>query len=306
MNKIFYILILFLVIEKGASQSTPTLTQFMFNPLIYNPAYAGAQDDPVAVLQSRIQWLGVSDINPPVTNSFSLHSLLDNEINGIGGNVIVDNSYNLKQTHVTAFFSHRIIFKKSTLSMGLNGGVEFIETNFSDLLLKNPDDGSFNSNVSSNKSQPNFGVGLYHYSDKHYFGLSSPSLLKSKVGVGSSQQRITYYLNMGYVLSLGKTVKVKPNAQIKYVQGAPLQIDVNANVLVFNVLWFGFSYRSLESLDLLLEIHFTPKMRVGYSYDLGLNDFSKYNNGSHEFMLSYKFGKKIEKGINKTYSPRYF
>lgn len=288
------------------SQSSPSLTQFMFNPLVYNPAYAGAQDDPVIVLQSRLQWVGANDINTPRTNSISYHSLLNNEINGVGANIMVDDSYTVKQTRFSACFSHRIIFKKSTLSMGLNGGLDLVENRFGDILLKDLDDEAFNSSTSSSIIQPDFGAGVYYYSHKHYIGLSSPSLIKSSFGEGIATKSLTYYLNMGYVLNLGNTAKLKPNAQVKYVKGAPLQVDLNANILVFNVLWFGFSYRSFESLDLLLEIHFSEKMRMGYSYDLGLNDFKQYNNGSHEFMLSYKFVKDSNQGINKTYSPRYF
>ena len=278
----------------------------MFNPLVYNSAYSGVQEDVVAVAQSRLQWVNAENIQAPRTYAFSLHGLMNNEINGLGLTIIHDDNAFIKYSDINASFSHRLIFKKSTLSLGLNGGVQNYQSNFGDVLLKNSDDIAFDNNQNVSSLSPKFGAGLFYYSTNYYMGLSMPQITTSKISELNSIDSKTLFFNAGYVLALGKTAKVKPNMQVKYAEGAPLQIDLNANILVFDVLWFGFSYRSLESLDLLLEIHLSNKMRMGYSYDLGFNGFETYNKGSHEFMLSYKFMPSESSIESKSYSPRYF
>lgn len=307
MRKILlYIVLCLCSVYFAEAQIQPSFTQFMFNPLVYNAAYSGVQEDIVAVAQSRLQWVNTESIQAPRTYAFSAHGLMNNEINGLGLTLMHDDNALMKYSDINASFSHRLIFKKSTLSLGLSGGVQNYQSNFGDVLLKNSDDFAFENNQNVASISPKFGAGLFYYSTNYYMGLSMPQITSSKISDSNTIDAKTMFFNAGYVLTLGESAKVKPNMQVKYAQGAPLQVDLNANILVFDVLWFGFSYRSLESLDLLLEIHFSNKMRMGYSYDLGLNGFRTHNKGSHEFMLSYKFMPSENSLEKRSYSPRYF
>ncbi len=87
-------------------------------------------------------------------------------------------------------------------------------------------------------------------------------------------------------------VKFKPNVLIKYVNGSPMQIDVNANVLLKETVWLGVSVRSFDSVDALAEVQVTPGIQLGYSYDFTTTQLSQVEKGSHEIMLSFRLGVK--------------
>lgn len=294
------------MICKSYAQQDPLLTQYMFNPFVFNPAYAGSQDDLVGTIQSRYQWVGASDgISSPKTYIANAHTLLNDEKSGIGGGVMLDENIYIKQVSFNGSYSHRIIFKKTTLAMGLSVGAIHYQTNYSELNLKNEDDVAFNDGQNSSRLLPNFGTGLFYYNSRFYLGISLPRIMTNALNDSQAKLNRHYYFNGGYVLPLGTSFKLKPNVQVRYTEGAPIQLDMNLNMLIYEIIWFGFSYRSLESVDLLLELNLNKRLRLGYSYDFGYNDFSQYNSGSHEFMLGFKFVPQ-EKEKEKVYSPRYF
>lgn len=287
------------------AQQDAIFTQYMFNPFMINPAYAGSQDYLVGTIQGRYQWQGFS-ADQPRTFAASGHALLSNDINGVGASIVQDKASIISQTYINGSFSHRLIFKRTTLALGLNGGGTIYTADYSSLNLKNTADNSFNEGANQTKILPNFGAGLFFYSSRFYLGLSLPRFLSNPLNDNEAKAIRHYYFNAGYVFPLGNSLKLKPNFQLRYAEGAPIQMDMNLNLLIYDIIWFGFSYRSLESLDLLLEINLNDQLRLGYSYDMGINDFSEFHNGSHEFMLSYKFVKHDNVETEKKYTPRYF
>lgn len=276
----------------------------MFNPFVFNPAYAGSQDNLVATVQSRYQWVGASEgISSPKTYIANAHTLLGNQKTGVGGGVIYDENSYIKKIAFNGAYSHRIIFKKTTLAMGLSAGAMHYTVNNSKINLRDAGDVAFNNGQNSSTLLPNFGAGLFYYNSTFYVGLSLPRILVNKTNKSESTLNRHYYLNAGYVIPVGVSFKLKPNVQLRYSEGAPVQMDINLNMLIYDVLWFGFSYRTTESLDFLLELNISQQLRLGYSYDFGLSDFNQYNTGSHEFMLGFKLANKDKE---KVYSPRYF
>lgn len=278
----------------------------MFNPFVFNPAYAGSQDCLVGTVQSRHQWVGASQgISGPSTYIVNAHTLLGNQKTGVGGGIMYDEDSYTKRISFSGAYSHRIIFKKTTLAMGLSAGAMHYTANNNKLNLRDAGDVAFNDGENSSTILPNFGAGLFYYNSKFYVGVSLPRILTNTTNNSQSTLNKHYYFNAGYVVPLGVSFKLKPNVQVRYTEGAPVQLDLNLNMLIYDVIWFGFSYRTLESLDFLLEVNLNQRLRLGYSYDLGLSDFSQYNSGSHEFMLGFKFVSQ-EKEKEKVYSPRYF
>lgn len=307
MLRIFGILSILCASSHAVAQQDAMFTQYMFNPLLINPAYAGSQDNLNLTALSRVQWTGIE--GAPITHTLSGHSLLKNKINAVGGNIVYDQLGVTKQTSVLGVFSHRIFLKKATLSMGLQAGFTSINSRLSTLNVKNNEDDVFTSNDISG-FMPNFGFGLFYYAERYYLGLSTPrfvnNLLKRSVAISDARQQRHYFLAGGYVFPLSDNLELKPNFLVKMVEGAPIQVDLNANILIKKLIWLGVSYRSFESVDLIAELNVKPNIRIGYSYDIGINALRQFNSGSHELMINYEFSKEKEKVNAKPYTPRYF
>lgn len=314
MNKVKLIVFaLGLVIMTSLSsyaQQQGMFTQYMFNGLALNPAYAGSHETLSLTAMTRYQWAGLD--GAPNTQTFSAHAPVKNDQIALGLQLYNDN-IGVSRTFTTNIAgAYRINFEKSVLSMGLQLGFSSYR---SDVTTLNPvfdfNDVALSENVNE-PFNPNMGAGLYWYSEKYYVGFSVPTLFNSTInsfdieGSGltyeSGDSKRHMYLTGGYVFDLGTHFKLKPNGLIKYVHGAPIQIDINANLLINEVAWFGLSYRNGESISVLLELLITSDFRFGYSYDYILNDLKTISSGSHEIMLNYR----IEFKKDKITSPRYF
>ena len=104
------------------------------------------------------------------------------------------------------------------------------------------------------------------------------------------------------MFDLNRELKLKPNVLVKAVQGAPVEVDINANLLIKETLWVGMSYRSFDALSWLVELQATPRFRLGYAYDMTVSPLKQTNSGSHELMLNYRLSFQKSKVI----TPRYF
>ena len=156
---------------------------------------------------------------------------------------------------------------------------------------------------------PNVGAGLYYYTTKFYAGFSVPQILSYnpeqsfhiEVDKVHKQSR-HYYLTSGVILSTKGELKFRPSFMVKYTENAPVQFDVNLNMLISDIIWVGASYRSSDAVVLLLEYQVSKKLRVGYSYDMTLSEIRSYSTGSHEIIIGYDFGF----NVLKMKTPRYF
>lgn len=288
----------------GYAQQQAMFTQYMFNGLALNPAYAGSQGATSATVMARKQWLGFD--GTASTETFSLHSpILDKNI-AVGTMLLHDRIGVTDQTGLNLTFSYQIRFPKGVLSMGAQGSFTSYRARFSRLLVLHPNDPNF-SGDDVNRFMPNVGTGFYYYTDRLYVGISVPQLMNhyyDPYAENSRARQIRHYLlTGGYVFDLGHDFKLKPSALVKMVSGAPVQVDLNANLLIKNVIWIGASYRSFESVDALLELQLTNQFKLGYAYDFATSrQVRAVTGGSHEVMLNYRFSFSKTKLI----TPRYF
>ncbi len=309
MHKLRLLLLLTLTLSgmKGLAQQDAMFTQYMFNSLAINPAYAGSRNVISATALFRNQWVGIE--GAPKTGTFTIDApILNNKI-GIGFQLISDK---LGQTQTTAGVmsaAYRIKMDVGTLSFGLQGNVSQYKVNLRDIALGStaPYDPAFATNI--NKMLLNFGTGVYYNSDKLYIGLAAQDLLPNNLSADNSageklsgEQALHVFLSAGYVFPLDEDFKLKPSFLIKGVKGAPIEADVNATLWIKDVIGIGAQYRTDADVAALVEIQATPQIRIGYSYDHSTTSLRNFNSGSHEIMLRYEFG--FAKG--KTLSPRYF
>ena len=294
--------ILLLMVPKCYAQQEVMFTQYMFNGLALNPAYAGSHDVVSATAIGRQQWVGLE--GAPSTQTFSIHSPIKSDRVGIGLLLLHDKIGVTNQYNATLSYAYRIPLKHGKLAMGLQAGMSSYQANYGETGIDN--DVAFNRGTIS-VWQPNFGAGLYYYNDRFYAGFSVPQLLERAYDTypNSSNQGLVrhYFLNAGYVFDLNQDLKLKPNALVKVVEGAPVQVDLNANLLIMEVLWVGLSWRSFDSVDGLLQLQLTDRLQLGYSYDFATTrEIRSVNGGSHELSLNYRF----TIGHKKSVSPRYF
>jgi type IX secretion system PorP/SprF family membrane protein len=287
------------------AQQEAMFTQYMFNGLAINPAYAGSHESLSATLLFRDQWTGLP--GAPSTQTFSVHSPIRNEKIALGLQFIHDKIAIFNQYGVNGSYAYRIFTDKGTLSLGLQFGITSYNADLSSLTPPDPSDPVFQGDV--NKVMPNFGAGIYYYTDRFYIGLSAPQLVTNSLSEdvieidGDARQDRHYFLTVGHMFELSHNVKLKPNILIKAVEGAPIQMDLNLNALFSDVLWLGVSWRSLSDFDALLALQLTDQLLLGYSYDFAhTTDLSRINSGSHELMLNYRF----RYAKNKVITPRYF
>jgi type IX secretion system PorP/SprF family membrane protein len=299
------VVILLAFVCQGYAQQDPMYTQYMFNTLSINSAYAGSADYLTANAIYRHQWVDFK--GAPTTQTLAIHGPLKKESISLGGSIVNDAHGPVNQTGLYGDISYRIFFDQSRLAFGLKAGINLYRA---DLVNLNPvveDDPVFGADI-SNKTLPNFGFGVLWYSKKHYLGLSAPKLLSNKLIDGelpdfeNNRERQHFFLIGGLVMDVNPYTKFKPAFLVKAVPGAPISFDITANFMFYERLWVGGMYRLQDAVGLLLQYEVNNKIRVGYAYDYTLSDIGDYTSGSHEIMLGVEIGRKPGGDI----SPRYF
>lgn len=287
------------------AQQDPMYTQYMFNTLSINPAYAGSADVLSAVALHRSQWVNFK--GAPTTQTLTVHSPLKKETMSLGGTVVNDAHGPVKQTGIYADFSYRIFMGNNKLAFGLKAGANLFSANLIDLNPIVEDDQTFSANISS-KPLPNFGFGVMYYSKRYYIGASVPKLLQNKLIDGdlpnftNNTEAQHAFLIAGAVFDISHYTKFKPTILFKAVNGAPPGVEVTGQFLFYDKLWAGLMYRWQDAAGVLVQYEINNKFKIGYAYDYTLSDIRRYSDGSHEIMLGFD----LRRGYPGDISPRYF
>lgn len=307
MKRIISIIVLLIAgFEYSNAQQLPQFTQYMYNTIAINPAYAGSRDALSIVGLNRNQWAGFN--GGPETQTLSIHSPLRNEKIGLGLSLINDKTGYEQMTYMYADFSYTIQANDEVnVSFGLKAGVTTYKLS-SDLYneVYTGSDPFFDDRL--DRLNPNFGAGVLVHSDRWYFGLSTPKIINHDLNNKTefkALERVHYYALGGYVFDLSENLKFKPSFMVKYTDGVPLSTDLTANFLFNERFWLGGSYRmngKQEDIGALVDFQVTDQFRIGYTYEIPTGEIRPYTSGSHEILLMYEF--KFMK--NKQKSPRYF
>lgn len=301
MNYFKTMLLIALLIPSGVvAQQEYMVTHYMFNGLGLNPAYAGVHDGLSTSFILREQWVGIE--GAPSTQVASIHSPLRNQPVSLGA-VLYRDKLGLS-TEYGGYFSYAYRVRVShdfRLSMGLQASAHNYTIDYAQA----------NSGINDNEGLGNvsqmlwnIGAGLMLHSDRAYLGFSSPQLMNKQLEMGDPDGQFTnlvrhFYLSAGYAFDIGFDSVLKPNVLLKSVPGAPIQVDINANLLIKSLVWVGASYRSLDSIDALIGLQVSPQLMFSYATDFTLSEVDAQ---SHEIMLNYIF----ELPARKILSPRYF
>ena len=297
--------LLALVSISANAQQDPQYTNYMYNTININPAYAGSRGALSIFGLHRSQWVGLE--GAPTTNSFSINTPIAESKVGLGVSFVNDRLGVTDENTLSVDFSYTLDLNNrgSKLSFGLKGSANMLNVAYSRLNKYNPNDPQILTDI-NNQFTPNIGAGVYWHNEQTYVGLSAPHFLETTRyddNVQSTmQQKMHYYLMGGHVFELNPMLKFKPAFLLKAVEGAPLQADITGNFLINEKFTLGAAYRWDAAWSALAGFQVTDGLFIGYSYDSDIKALRNYNNGSHEIFMRFELFNKYRR-VN---SPRFF
>jgi type IX secretion system PorP/SprF family membrane protein len=304
-----YLFILFLIciVNVGSyAQQRPVFSQYYFNPLAINPAFAGTQNEFNASALYRRQWVNLD--GAPTTLTFSANSGIRNRPIGLGMVMSMETIGVHSDFSLYLSYAYRIKWKEGALSMGLQAGFTQLRSDFTQLTLNNVNDPNLSGLIS--KLRPNFGAGLFFEKKNFYTGISIPYLINSKffdggdVQFSDARSKRYYFFVIAKILDVTDRFQVKPEVMIRFQEGAPLGYDLNMKFILDQRIGLGTFYRSGDALITTFEFQLNDNLRLGYAYEWTLSDLNQYSRGTHEFMVNYRI--RI-RGLNRPhYCATYF
>jgi len=315
---------LVLLAMKLQAQQSIQFSQYMFNGLAVNPAYAGYKDDWTLNLSSRIQWVGINDA--PKTGTVAADGIIDKNKRNMGLGLIAtfDKLGPESTSSVYLNYAYRLRLDEGDtrrLCFGLGFGAIQYRLDGTKFNATDGADNNIPAGVQSNIT-PDFRFGIYYYSSSVYVGVSVFNMLS---GLGNTIDHLqqyklarTLYLTGGCMISLNESLDLKPSLMVKEDFKGPTNLDVTNFMVFAKKVWLGASYRTgvslwhktnlqnnLDKSDAvagIAQFYINTHFRVGYSYDFTTSRLAGSQNGSHELSLSISFPDKSERVV----SPRYF
>jgi type IX secretion system PorP/SprF family membrane protein len=283
-------------------QQDAQTSMYFFNPLQFNPGYAGSRGTLNVTGVTRAQWLGWE--GAPNTQFLSVHAPILRQNIGVGGNIAYDKIGARSGFNAMANFSYHLRLNEDNLrlSLGLSGGFQQYGYDFTGLIVNDPTDANYLNSFRQTKA--NFGFGAYLYDRNFYVGLSIPRLIKRSIdnNTGNSYLQRHIYLTGGYVYEVNSTFHLKPSVLVKYTGSGPVIADINLSTHLFNRFWIGGLYRTTDCAGVNFAYQIKDWCMAGYSFDFPLNGKRLNQWGTHEVMISFDLRGKN----NATQSPRYF
>jgi type IX secretion system PorP/SprF family membrane protein len=300
-TKIFSIVLMFTTFVSFAQQDAQ-FTQYMYNTININPAYAGSRGALSMFALHRTQWVGLE--GAPVTNTVSMNTPLNSSNLGLGISLINDKIGPTHENTISTDISYTVPTSETyKLSFGVKATANLFDLDESRLTPAQAGDPSLQN---YNTFSPNIGAGVYLHSDKAYVGLSIPNFIETNRyddnEVAIFKEKINYYLIAGYVFDFTDSIKFKPAFLSKMTEGAPLQVDVSGNFMINEKFVIGVAYRWSAAMSAMVGFQVSDGMYIGYGYDQETTNLENYNSGSHEIFLRYE----IFKNNGKITTPRFF
>ncbi|ADY28354.1 MULTISPECIES: PorP/SprF family type IX secretion system membrane protein [Cellulophaga] len=307
------IILVILVLDSVSAQQDAQYTQYMFNTLAVNPAYAGSRGQLSIAALYRSQWVGLD--GAPKTQTINLHSPIRNSNLGYGVSIVNDQIGDgvVQETYIDGTVSYTLkLAQDRKLSFGVKVGGNLLNLDFEK--LRKIDDEVVETDNIDNKFSPNFGLGFYYHTNKFYLGVSAPNLVETDHFDNSnrdsdgvqflSKDKVNLYAITGYVFDLNNTLKFKPAVLTKVVSGAPLQVDLSANFMFNEKFTFGAAYRWDAAVSAMAGFQLSDQLMLGLAYDKETTELggTQFNDGSFEVFMRFELVRAFEKLV----SPRFF
>lgn len=303
-KKILCIFITAFSVMNAFAQQDPQYSQYMFNQLAINPAYAGSKEALSTAAFIRSQWTGLK--GAPNTETLTIHGPLKKKKVGLGVAVIADQIGPKKSTGLMGSYAYRLPIKNGKFAFGLRVGVYNFSYNWSKISYRDSAD-VYNTKNTTSKIVPTADAGIYYYTNTLYVGLSATHLYNGKLTSVSSatgdDARFSphYFFTFGKAWALSENLVFNPSIMVKYAENSPVTGDLNLSFMINQKIWLGASARGGYGFVAYAQFMVTDKFKLGYAFDFGINRIGRAGGGTHEIMLGYDFN--IFK--SKMASPRY-
>ena len=293
------------------AQQDAQYTQYMYNTIAVNPAYAGSRGVFSLTGLHRSQWVGLD--GAPNTQTLNFNTPVSNRV-GIGLSIVNDEIGNgtNQDTYFDGVFSYTVpTSENGKLSFGLKAGGHLLNIDFNKLANYRMELNPTDQNNIDRKFSPNFGAGIYYHTDKFYAGVSVPNFLKTEhfneSGTNNSflaTERMNFYVITGYVFDLNANTKFKPAVLVKAVEGAPLQVDASLNFMLNEKFTLGAAYRWDAAVSALFGFQISDQFMLGLAYDREITELggTAFNAGSFEVLLRYELFTRYKRVL----TPRFF
>lgn len=286
------------------AQQDPLFTQYMFNPVMVNPAYTGSREVVSSVLLYRHQWVGFT--GAPKTQTFSTHMPLKRQKIAVGLQLLHDEIGPKNTMGYFMTYAYRFKLQRGKLSLGLRAGAYDYMYNWDKIDYRDNTD-MYNNQGTTRTFVPNFDFGGYYYTKKEYAGIAfshigNPRGFKSKDSSYVAKLFMHFTITGGKAFVLNDDVTFRPSFIIRNSGLSKADADLNLSFLIKNMFWVGVAARTNLGVMALVEYNITPNLRAGYSYDMNFNKLRSTNSGSHEIFIGYD----IDIKHNRILSPRYF
>jgi type IX secretion system PorP/SprF family membrane protein len=301
-HNIKFLYLLLLLPAFASAQSDQHYTMFMYNKLLYNPAYTGSRDVVSANGVYRDQWDGINGapktfsatIDAPVGSYMLPFHKVALGLSFTNEQVGVEQNQN-----IVAYYAYRIKLETSVLSFGLQAGAKLYTANYSQLNPYQQNDLNLTHDI-KNVFLPNFGAGAYWSGENFYAGLSVPNILQNyydekerKINNERAREIRGYYLSGGYVIPVSENFQIEPQVMGRYAGNAtyqlPFNADLNVSAIIYQRFLFAVTYRTDKSVEGIVHVQATKNINIGYAYDYLMSALQGYNNGSHELVIGFDF-----------------
>ena len=298
MKKIIKILFFLLIPLSLSGQLTPFNSQYVLNPLLINPAYAGNRGVLNIAAFYRKQWVGIK--GTPETISLAADAPFSDDRLGLGLLISNDKIGVTRETQFNTNYSYKIAMKNGILSLGLGAGLVLTNAKWSELIVLDPGDENYLID-SKTFVVPNFSFGAYYSSLNYFAGFSIPKLIGHKFDFNKNKYRLknnlseySYMFNTGYLFDLSPKLKFFPSTLVVFSPGNKLLYDINAHFRFMDRFWLGASYRNDRSINALFQFQLTDQVKFAYTYDMDFGRLRSFSSGSHEIMFRYEFRYKVD------------
>ena len=285
------VVILFFTTSIVMAQQESVFTFYKSQMNLVNPAYVGINNETLWTSSIRNQWSGIEDA--PETQTLSYSTSLGKNM-GIGASVINDRTFIEKETFVGVDFSYKIQMNTTTdLYLGIKAGGNFYDVNTTGLESYNIESDQALSSI--NTFNPNFGIGAVLKEDKWYVSLSIPRLLntnkaKNQSGIAmSATDRPHVYLSGGYDFVLDPTFVLKPSVMMRYVNGAPVSLDLTTMLQIDTNFEIGGMYRTDKAFAAMSTFRLNNRFVLGYAYEMSTQPTLASARNTNEIILQVQF-----------------
>lgn len=286
----------------SSAQNYPHYTMFMYDKLIYNPAYAGSRDVTSIDAIGRDQWTGIN--GAPRTINVSVDGPIGSYMKpfrhvALGVSINNEQTGVVTNTNIMAYYAYRIKLRSSILSFGLQAGTSMYSANYSQLNPFQQGDVQLTHDI-KNSMLPNFGAGVFWYGENFYAGFSVPTILQNyydkdfkNIDNVASREIRSYFLDGGYIFTLNDNFKLEPQVMARYAGNSdyqlPFNCDLNLSLIMYDRVMLGVTYRTDQSVEGIVHVQVTKNLNIGYAYDYTASALNGYTGGTHEVVLGFNF-----------------